>query len=338
MKIKGLKIRKLGKKRPLLYKGKFGVPRDVIQRLRIAKNHLILAQIAHFNGKINQYYMTIDNLLAAVIITKEGDLTTQSHHEKIKKFFKHLGRRAKIRRIERTDFKEFYDLWAESRYSFYFPKSKVVERIRLFTFHLFDFVITEIARIYKSDETILSETVNEGIKVYQSDAILEKASDLHDYHEMEAEQIGDRYGSKLGMKLANPWNFMDIALVSDREDIIELIDNSKEIENILYKLLIEWDDLVFKTWELNYKKICLKMAKAKMAKRRISLETALNECFESAAKHPDAHGFRLVLDFSYDPFDPKRAGKFWIKMINNIRDLDANPNKTIKNGWEKLKD
>lgn len=89
-------------------------------------------------------------------MAKEGALTTTSHKRKIARFFAHLGKRAKIRRIERTDFDEFYDLWAESRYNVYFPKSQVVEKIRLFTFHLFDFVVTETARFFKSDETILA--------------------------------------------------------------------------------------------------------------------------------------------------------------------------------------
>lgn len=333
-----MKIRKVGRARPVLHKGSFNVPIEVILRLRIARNHLILAQVTNFNGKINQYYMTIDNLLAAVIAAKEGALTTTSHKKKIDKFFDHLGKRAKIRRIERVDLDEFYDLWRKSRYNVYFPKSDVVEKIRLFTFHLFDFVVTEIARCFKSDETVLAAKVDEGLKVYQSNSIREEAAHIHEYHQMEAEEIGDRYGNKLGMKLANPWNFMEISLLSDRKDIIGIIDDSNDMKRDISNLLMVWDEIVDKVWGLNFKKVAIKIAEAKKKKRPISTDEALLEAIKSAAKHPDVHAFRLVLNFSYDPSEPRRTGEYFSRVIGAIKEWDTHPYKVIRDGWEIWKD
>jgi hypothetical protein len=67
-----MKIRKLGRERPLLYRGLFKVPAKVISRLAVANNHLILAGVAGFNGQVDQYYLAIDNLLSAIICMHAG--------------------------------------------------------------------------------------------------------------------------------------------------------------------------------------------------------------------------------------------------------------------------
>jgi len=326
-----MRIRKVSRARPILYKGQLSVPNSVISRLAIAKNHLELAQIAHFNGKINQYYMTIDNLLAAVITAKEGCLTTTSHPKKIEKFFVHLGRRARLRKIDKEDFDEFYELWADSRYKVYFPKSEVVEKIRLFTNHLFNFVLTEIARFYKSDETILAEKVNDQLKVYSSESIEKEAAFIHEQRQIEAEEIGDGGGPGIGMKLANPWNFMELSLFSDRKDISEIIDNSKATAKIIHDFLKNWEALCNQIWILNFSKIALEIATAKAEKNSTTIEAVMPEAIEDAEKHPAIHRFRLILDLSYDSNEPKRTIENLSIALKAFRD---NPKKTELNGWE----
>lgn len=140
------------------------------------------------------------------------------------------------------------------------------------------------------------------------------------------------------MKLANPWNFMEISLLSDRKDIIEIVDGSNDTKKITSNLLKNWDEMVDKIWGLNFKKIALEIAEAKKKKRSISTDTALSEAIESATKHPDAHSFRLVLNFSYDPSEPKRTGEYFLRVVKATKDMDTNPNRAAKDGWEIWKD
>jgi len=333
-----MKIQKIGRERPILYRGKFVVPHEVVSRLAVAQNHLMLAQIANFNGKIDEYYLAIDNLLSAVIAAKEGALTTVAHKKKIDKFFEHLRRRTKLRKIDKTDFYEFYDLWKRSRYCLFFPSSTTIEKFKLFILHLFDFTITEISRFFKSDETILARKMEEMLEIFRSETILEEVSHIHEYHQMEAERIGEMYGAKLGMKLSNPWNFMEIYLLSDRLDIINIVDESTEIRKILVSILKNWDNLISKIQNLNFKQIALKVAKAKMAKRQIDTNAALSEAIEAASTHPQTHSFRLVLNFRFDPSEPKRIGAFFSRLIRAERELIKNPNKAVKSGWEIYKE
>ncbi len=330
-----MRIRKVGRARPILYKGQFSVPNSVIERIAIAKNHLELAQIAHFNGKINQYYITIDNLLAAVITAKEGCLTTTSHPKKIEKFLTFMGRKARLRKIDKEDFYEFYELWADSRYRVYFPKSEVVEKIRLFTNHLFEFVLTEVARFYKSDETILAEKVDNQLKVYSCECMEKEASFIHEKRQIEAEEIGDRGGPGLGMKLSNPWNFMELSLVSDRKDISELIDSSESAAKNVQAVLQNWEHLINEVFILNISNIASDIATAKAQKNSTTIDSVIPEAIEIAGKHPAAHKFRLVLDLSYDSSEPQRT-------IDKIRMFlkaeKDNPKKSRFNGWEVRKE
>ena len=333
-----MKIRKIGRERPVLYRGKFDIPRKVISRLAVAKNHLNLAQIANFNGKVDQFYLTIDNVLSAIDVAKEGNLTTTDHRIKIDNFFKYLRRRAKIRSIDKSDFEEFYDLWQRSRYKLYFPKSSKVQKMGLFVSHLFDFAVTEIARLFKSDETILAEKIEELIEIYQSEAILEELGHFHDFMEMEAERVGEIYGGKLGMKLANPWNYIDISLLTDRKAIVDIIDHSKTVREILSDFLMNWDKLVSETRKRILRRVALRIAKAKIKKRNISKAVALKEAMEAAAKHPEVWKFRLVLNFVFDPSEPKEITSRFSQMLQALEDMRESPHKAIKNGWEHHKE
>lgn len=333
-----MKIRKIGRERPVLYRGKFDVPTEVISRLAVSNNHPILAQIANFNGKVDQYYLVIDNLLSAVIVAKEGSLTTTDHKKKIDKFFKHLRRRAKIRSIDKTDFYAFYRLWLRSRYHLYFPSSSMVAKMRLFTWHLFEFTITEIARFFKSDETILAKKVEELLEIYQSEAISEEAAHIHEFHQMEAERLGEMYGGRLGMKVANPWNFIEVSLLTDHRAIANILDQSEEIQEIMTNALKNWDQLISKVHMFNLERIALKIANAKMEKKAIDKDTALSEALEAAAKHPQVRKFRLVLNFTFDSSEPKKIALDFSRAMRAARDMIENPNKVIKSGWEIFKE
>lgn len=332
-----MKIRKLGRERPVLYRGRFAVPAKVISRLAVASNHLTLAEASSFNGQVDQYYLVIDSLLSAIIIAKEGTLTTKKHSQKIEKFFKHLARRAKNRSIDKSDFYEFYNLWTDSRYRLYFPDSLTVWKMRLFTFHLFRFSITEIARFFKSDESILTQKVGELLEIYRTDAILEEASIIHERHQMHAEEIGDAYGYKLGMKLANPWNFINISLLSDRKDIAEIVDNSEDIRKILTRLLGNWDELITKVQMANLKQLTFEIANAKMRKKKISQNMALKEALEAVPTHPRLHELRLAIQISIDVSGPEKIGSFLSWSLREDQELTKHPNKAIRDSWEKYK-
>lgn len=332
-----MKIRKIGRARPILYRGKFNVPLPVIKRLAASKNHGLLAGITNFNGKIDQYYLTIDNILSAVILAKEGNLTTTDHRIKITKFYNHLKHRAKIRSIEKEDFYGFYNLWSRSRYRLFFPSSSDIEKIELFSQHLLEFSITEIARFFKSDETILSKNIEKLLKVYRNEAILEEVGHIHEYHQMEAESMGERYGGKLFRKLLNPWNFIDVSILTDRKNVNKLLNDSDEIHSLFADFLKTWDQLIDKIQLNNFDRIVSEIANGKIKKHGIDEKVAIKEAIEAASLHPEVQRFRLSLNFTYDSSGPKRTVLYYSKMMKAALDLSDNPNKPILTGWEVFK-
>ena len=332
-----MKIRKIGRARPILYRGKFNVPLPVIKRLTTSKNHYLLAGITNFNGKIDQYYLTIDNILSAIILAKEGNLTTTDHRIKIKKFYNHLNRRAGIRSIGKEDFYGFYDLWSRSRYRLFFPRSYDIEKIELFAQHLLEFSITEIARYFKSDETILSKKVEELLKIYRNEAMLEEVEHIHEYHQMEAESIGELYGGKLIRKFLNPWNFIDVSILSDRKNVDKYLDNSDEIHSIFADFLKTWDQLVDNIQSNNFNRIVSEITNEKIKKHGIDEQIASKEAIEAASIHPEVQRFRLSLNITYDSSGPRRTVQYYSKMMKAALDQSDNPNKPILTGWEIFK-
>jgi len=325
-----MKITKIGRQRPVYYRDKYNIPHKVVSRLAASRNHFILANIANFNGRVDQYYLVIDNLLSAIIIAKEGKLTTRNHRKKIEKFFEYLGRRAQVRKIEKTDFDEFYGLWQRSRYHLYFPRSSTVNKMGMFTAHLFDFTVTEIARFFRSDETILARKIDELQEIYESEKIHEEVSHIHEYRQMEAEELGEMYGARLGMKLANPWNFIDVSLLSDKKTIVNNIDQSEKVEEVLVDFLKSWDKLISEVQMLNLKHIA--------EKNEADEHEALKEAIEAAANHPETLKFRLVLNLSFDSIGPKEVALSFLKTRQAVHDMIEHPQKAIKDGWEIYKE
>lgn len=332
-----MKIKKVARERPVLYRGKFSVPPPVIKRLAASKNHFLLAKTTKFNGEIDQYYLTIDNLLSAIIIAKKGTLTTKNHLEKISEFFKYMKKRAKIRSIEISDFSGFHELWSRSRYTLYFPKSSEIEKIRSFSMHLLEFANTEIARLFKSDETILAKKTDELLEIYESDAILEEVENIHEYHQMEAEHMGDMYGSKLWMKLANRWNFIDVSLLTDRAEIRDIVDQSGEIRELLIATLKNWDEIISRVQSLMLRRIALQITNSKMKKRAVSVDTAMKEAIEAAARHPETHRFRLILNIMCDFNEPRKTSSYFSRMMKASRDMIEHPHRYVMTGWEIFK-
>lgn len=332
-----MKIQKVGRERPILYRGKFNVPSQVISRLAISENHLLLAQIANFNAKVDQLYLAIDNVLSSVIVAKEGTLTTRDHREKIARFFKYLRRRAKIRSIELDDFNKFYNLWSRSRYRLYFASSIEVYEMILFASHLFEFAITEIARLFKSDETMLADRIIELIQVYQSEIVLEESENILQYHQMKAEMDGEMYGDKLARKLLNPWNFINVSLLTDHKEIIENVDESDEIRDLLSSVLKSIDQLITRIQMSNFERIAIEIANAKIAKRRISQEVAIKEAIKDASQHPEVLKFRLTLNFNYDSSEPKKMLSIFSNVISSALEYLESPYRVHKSGWENYK-
>lgn len=331
-----MKIRKVGRERPVLYRGKFQVPKQVISRLAIAKTHLTLAAVGNPNMKVDSFYLSIDNILSAVIIAKESALTTTNHREKINKFFRHLKRRAKIRLIEQDDFNKFYRLWLKSRYKLYLPTWTEVFEMKIFTEHLFDFVVTELARVFKSDETILHKEINKLLKVFLCESVLEESEYLLQAHQYQAELAGDMYGDRLARKLLNPWNFIDVSLLTDSNQIANDIDKSDKIKGLLRNVLKAMDELVMEIQLNNLKRLALEIARAKVRKRQMDEETALSEAIEAAREHPALLKFRLTFNFNYDSSEPKETlgmlGKIIFQSIKNESFY-----KVMPDFWEALK-
>ena len=329
-----MKIRKLGRERPVLYRGRFNIPSSIVSRLAISQNHLVLAGTTSFNAKVDQYYLAIDNVLSAVIMAKEGTLSTTDHRKKITKFFKYLGRRARIRRISKNDFERFYSLWLKSRYHLYFPSSLEIYEMDLFTWHLYSFAITEVARSFKSDEIILSDHVSRLIDVYASETILEESGRIHENYQMELESLGETYGGRLELKLLNPWNYIRVSLLSDRKEVITSIDSTEQIQDLLRDLVKLWDRLISKIVLRNIERIGLEIANAKLRKKKVTQKQAIEESLEATRMHPDILKFRLALNLSYNSMSAKEELTRWAKIIATSVRRDEHPNKAHRTGWE----
>lgn len=330
-----MKVRKVGRERRVLYKRKFKVPQQVVSRLAVAKTHLILAPVGNPNVKVDSYYLAIDNILSAIIIAKESSLTTTSHRKKIDKFFSHLKRRAEIRLIERSDFNKFYRLWSKSRYKLYLPTWPEVFEITCFTHHLFDFAVTELARSFKSDERILHEEINKLLKMYRCTSVLEESEHFLQAYQQEAELEGDMHGHRLTRKLLNPWNFIEVSLLTDSKQIAHDIDNTK-IRKLIRNLLKAANELFTEIQLDNLKLLASKITRSKVEKRQKDEETALEEGIEAALSHPELLKFRLIFTFNYDSSEPKETLEMLGKIIFQ-KLKDKNEYKTVKTFWELLK-
>jgi len=201
---------------------------------------------------------------------------------------------------------------------------------------LLSFIVTEIARHFKSDETILHERINESLQIFESEAFLKEVANIHEYHQMEAERLGEIYGCKLGMKIANPWNFINASLLADRKDIVKIIDESEEIRAILTKLIEAWDELVAKVQYLNFIKVATEIANAKIQKGK-DKEVAVEEALKEAVKHPKFQNFRLALNLAFDSRDIKKTALFKV-MTMALKGLVLNTRKIKQSYWELLKD
>lgn len=155
---------------------------------------------------------------------------------------------------------------------------------------------------------------------------------------MKAEQFGEIHGYKLGMKLANPWNFINISLLSDRRDVAEAIDKSKRIRQIAREILEAWDEMFSEIQSAILKQLVLEIANAKIKKKRITKNKALEEAIEAIPTHPRFHNFRVALNISIDSTGPvSNIGSFLIWSLRNDQELDKHPKKAISDGWEYYK-
>jgi hypothetical protein len=331
-KVKELRVRKIGRERPILYRGKFHVPYGIVKRLAIPQNHLILAEAANFNAKVDQFYLAIDNTLSAMIIAKEGTLTTKNHKIKIEKFFNHFSRRARLRDITQEHFAKFYSLWSKSRYKLFFPGSLDIHEMGLFTNHLYEFAVTELARFYRSDETLLYNEILKQLEIRSSDALVKEVGNIHEARQIDMEQISEGSGSRLESKLLNPWIYIRASLLSDNGETIKTIDSSQKIGDIVRDFLRLWEKLVSEIVEQNMTRIGTSIANNKL--KRKGRDEVMKEAVEEVWKHPDILRFRLVLNLSYDSMSAKDELRKWAKLIavtvGNLKDQ----NKAHKSGWE----
>jgi hypothetical protein len=334
-----IKARKLGRERPKLYRGKFKVPSQVAVRLATAKAHLILAEGTALNIKVDLLYLAIDNVLSAAIIAKESSLTTTSHKKKITKFFKHFSIRAKARALEKADFERFYELWLKSRYQLFGPSWQEVMDMDRFASHVYDVGVTEIARSFRSDETILAREVEKLVHVYKSDRLHEVAERIHEEHEQAAEEAGEMYGGKLARKFLNPWNYMRMSLVSDRKGIRDIVDESNEFDKPLRNLLDSWDIIVNKSTVNNLVRLAYDIAACKMKKRRVDEKEARRQALEAARNHPELLKFRLMLSLVFDSSEPRETLGMWGRAISStMREITEQPRRMALDAWETWKE
>lgn len=332
-----MKIRKIGREWPKLYKGKYSVPTEAEMRLAVAESHLLLARGAMFNAKVDLLYLVIDNTLSAIVIAKEGGLTTRDHRKKIAKLFKHIGKKAKIRKIEHQHFVKFYELWNKCRYELHMPRWMELREMESFAQHLLNFAMTEIARSHRSDEVLLHDRVHSSVRLFFSETIDEFVGEIHERREQDADEAGDMYGGKLARKLLNPWLYADVSMFSDRPEVIKTIDSNADIKKILGETVRSWDEIVNRIqWE-NFNRLALEIATSKAIKG-IEKKEAMEQATEAAAKHPDFLKFRLAMTMIFDSSHPEDTLGFWGKIIGLSipRSVQERQHEPVRSPWEKL--
>lgn len=329
-----MRIRKIGRERPILHRGMFSVPDNVTRRLSVAKTHLIFAQAVGLNAKVDLLYLGVDNALTAAIMAKEKVLTTTSHSRKIEKFFKHYGRQARGRSIDKEDLNWLRSSWERYRYHLELPKWSEMEKMRNLALHTYDVVITEVARSFKSDETILRTKADAGVIVYESEGLGEIAEHFHEVREMEAESYGDEHGGGLSLKLLNEWNYIRATLLSDKKDVIKILDESKDAQAQVKQILESWERLLYLTKKGLLLKLARSIAEEKINRKGAKPEKAAEEAIEAARNHPDLHRFRLYFALSFDSSEPREMLGQWASLLKAAIDSISKPNMIPKQGWE----
>jgi hypothetical protein len=223
----------------------------------------------------------------------------------------------------------------KNRYSVYVPTVKEADRIKVFTLHMYDFMVTEISRMFKSDERILTRKIENALDIFLCQSVVEQASNLHENNQQQAEELGDLFNASMGMKLANPWNFIDITLACDHKEIKEIIDNSPEINRLTETILMNWEKIIELVYLLNLQRITKEIADKKVIKKKIDEKEAIEQAIVVSPTHPDANKFRVKMDLGYDHSEPSQI----VERFNILLDaaLKSNKRKAITSGWEKIK-
>jgi lipopolysaccharide biosynthesis regulator YciM len=144
------------------------------------------------------------------------------------------------------------------------------------------------------------------------------------------------YGGKLVRKLLNPWNFIDVSLLTDRREIAKTLDRSDEIRVLLGDALNSLDKLATRIQIENFMRIALTIAHAKTTKSQISKEAAAEEAIEAASKHPELFKFRLSFNFNYDSSEPKETLSMFGRLLLQSIGTES-PYRVLKTGWETFK-
>jgi len=219
------------------------------------------------------------------------------------------------------------------------PSWQEVMDMDRFASHVYDVGVTEIARSFRSDETILAREVEKLVHVYKSDRLHEVAERIHEEHEQAAEEAGEMYGGKLARKFLNPWNYMRMSLVSDRKGIRDIVDESNEFDKPLRNLLDSWDIIVNKSTVNNLVRLAYDIAARKMKKRRVDEKEARRQALEAARNHPELLKFRLMLSLVFDSSEPRETLGMWGRAISStMREITEQPRRMALDAWETWKE
>lgn len=336
-----MKVQKrfLGRERPALYKGEFTIPDAIVNRLVTSRTHHVLSTITSFATAVDQLYLAIDNALSAFVTANEGTLTTRDHREKIRRYLNHL-RNPKRYGIEKGDFERFYDIWSKSRYNGYIPTWTELYEMRAFTTDLISITVTETARHYKSDETILDDRVRKAVRVYPSERINDHIGEMHERAQIMAEEQGKILSNRVGMKLANPWNFIDVSLFTDKEELSKAIDKSDQIQDLLREITQKIEELFVHIQLLNHEVIVSAIADAKQRKGK-QQGAAFGEALEASFNHPELSKFRIAFNAIYDSSEPRDTidmlGGIMFAALNDAGPI-GKPNRKIRlSRWQLIK-
>ena len=146
-----------------------------------------------------------------------------------------------------ADIEEFYVQWLDARYAkFDVPANEARQRVMQAN-RVVDAAKRYIAGTEKVEFIEVDNAVRESAFGFGDSEHYQALSDAHDHLFQKAEELGERLGRKLGIKMADVTNFCDLDLVAGDQATVEIIKADKAIASecaaIYIRLCALTDDL-----------------------------------------------------------------------------------------------
>lgn len=217
---------------------------EVIDRLVVAFSYSATARAAgSARHAVADGYLAVDNALSALLLDR-GQKLPRVHGMKIDQAFGCCGQVFQDAGATREEIDSFFQAWQDVRYTATAQEPRqAVLYVRL-TERVVRAVVADLAR--RSGQAIdeLESEVYERAFGGARSLIEGEVNVIHDMLQQELEDHGDRYGAKLGKKLANPSNFADVLILASDSVSQSIVTGDEEVARKVAELYRAFVDLV----------------------------------------------------------------------------------------------